>query len=84
MQKQYLLGPSTWKVMKRNVWKDIAILRIKRLNKCTNSQRHASMTINLNEENGALVYFRKSHVSPNKLDGQETDFSFTQLNRSGK
>ena len=29
-----------------------------------------------------LVHFRKSHVCSNKLDGQETDFSLTQLNRS--
>ena len=29
-----------------------------------------------------LVYFRKSHVCTNKLDVQETDFSFTQFNRS--
>ena len=32
MQKQYLLGPMTWKVTRRNVWKDIANLQIKRLN----------------------------------------------------
>ena len=32
MQKQHLLGPMTWKVMQRNVWKDIANLRIKRIN----------------------------------------------------
>ena len=30
MQKQYLLGPMTWKVTQRNVWKDIANLQIKR------------------------------------------------------
>ena len=29
-----------------------------------------------------LVYFRKSHVFANKLDVQETDFSFTQFYRS--
>ena len=29
MQKQYLLGPMTWKVTQRNVWKDIANLQIK-------------------------------------------------------
>ena len=32
MQKSYLLGPTTWKVTQRNVWKDIANLRIKWLN----------------------------------------------------
>ena len=31
MQKPYLLGPTTWKVMQRNLWKDIANLRIKLL-----------------------------------------------------
>ena len=31
-QKQYLLGPMTWKVTQRNMWKDIANLQIKRLN----------------------------------------------------
>ena len=30
-----------------------------------------------------FVYFRKSHVCANKLDVQETDFSFTELYRSG-
>ena len=29
------------------------------------------------------VYFRKSHVCANKLDVQETDFSFTQFYRCG-
>ena len=29
MQKQYLLGFMTWKVMQRNLWTDIANLRIK-------------------------------------------------------
>ena len=29
-----------------------------------------------------LVYFRKSHVRVSKLDVQETDFFFTQFNRS--
>ena len=29
-----------------------------------------------------LVHFRKSYICSNKLDVQETDFSFTQLNRS--
>ena len=51
MQKHDLLGPMTWKVTQRNVWKDIANLRIKRLNNYTKSQRHAWMTINLKKEN---------------------------------
>ena len=29
MQKQYILGPVTWKVTQRNVWKDVANLQIK-------------------------------------------------------
>ena len=32
MQKQYLLGLTTWNVTRRSVWKDIANLRIKLLN----------------------------------------------------
>ena len=36
----------TWKVTQRNVWKYIANLRIKRLNKFSKSQHHAWMTIN--------------------------------------
>ena len=39
-------GPMTWKVMQRSAWKDIAKWRIKRLNNCTKSQRHAWTTIN--------------------------------------
>ena len=35
MQKQYLLGPMTWKVTQRSAWKDIANFRIKHLNNCT-------------------------------------------------
>ena len=34
MQK-FLLGPTTWKVMQRNVWKDIANWRTKQLNSYT-------------------------------------------------
>ena len=45
MQKSYRLGLSTWKVMPRNVWKDIANFRFKRLNNYTKSQHHAWMTI---------------------------------------
>ena len=40
MQKSYLLGRTTWKVMQRNVWKDTANLRIKRLNNFSKSQHH--------------------------------------------
>ena len=38
------------KVTQRNVWKDIANMRIKRLNNYTKSQRHARMTINLKKK----------------------------------
>ena len=115
-------GPMTWKVTPRNMRKDIANLRTKRLNNCTKSQRHAWMTINVKKKKMSenctqfvhklfwnvcisyyglwinlprlcfcrtpwrlkinirrgLVYFRKSHVCANKLDVQETNFSFTQ------
>ena len=50
MQKHYLLGPMTWKVTRRNVWKDNANLQIKRLNKYTKSQHHAWMTIILKKK----------------------------------
>ena len=43
--EKYLLGPMTWKVTQRNVWKDIANLQIKRLNNEIKSQRYARMTI---------------------------------------
>ena len=46
MQKQYLLGPVTWKVMQRNVWKDVANWHTKQLNNYTKLQLHAWMTIN--------------------------------------
>ena len=179
MQKQYLLGLVTWKVTRRNVWEDIATMRIKWLNnfykfatpcmddhqfkkenesegelssgcsqidlKCLYLARigrpgilwsvnklaravtkwtkscdnhlahlisyihHASeyqqhcyvgntaqqcrlglfqlwfrrrlWRLKVNIRRG-LVYFRKSHVCANKLDVQETDFSFTQSYRS--
>ena len=54
MQKSYLFGPMTWKVMQRNVWKDIASLQIKRLNIYTKSQQHALMTIKFKEENESV------------------------------
>ena len=47
MPKRYLHGPTTWKVMQRNAWKDVAHWRTKRLNNNTKLQRHAWMTINL-------------------------------------
>ena len=46
----YILGPMTWKITQRNVWKDIANLRIKRLINYTKSQRHACMSINLKKK----------------------------------
>ena len=46
MPKRYLHGPTTWKAMQRNAWKDIANLRIKRLSNYAKSQRHAWMIIN--------------------------------------
>ena len=50
IQKQYLHGPMTWKVTQRNVWKDIANMRINRLNSYTKLQRHAWITINLKKK----------------------------------
>ena len=44
----------TWKVTRRNAWKDIANLQIKRLNNYTTSQRHAWMTINLKKRKNAV------------------------------
>ena len=46
MQKQYLLGPMTWKVMQGNAWN----WRIKQLSNKTKSRRHASMIINLKKK----------------------------------
>ena len=58
MQKQYLLGPMTWKVMQRNAWKDSANMRIKQLNNFVRSRHHAWMTINfLKEEIGSVREF---------------------------
>ena len=42
-------------VTRRNVWKDIAHLQIKRLCNYTKSQRHAWMTINLKKRNMNLL-----------------------------
>ena len=50
MPKQYLHGLMTWKVMRRNAWKDIANLRIKQLNNYTKSRHHAWMTINFKKK----------------------------------
>ena len=56
MQRQYLLGATTWMVMLRNSWKDNAHWRTKQLNSFSKSQRHASMTITFKEEeeNGSV------------------------------
>ena len=43
-------GPMTWKVMQRNVWRDIASWRTKPPSNCTKSERHAWMTINLRKK----------------------------------
>ena len=40
-----LHGPLIWKVMQRNVWKDIGSWRTKQLSTCIKSQRQAWMTI---------------------------------------
>ena len=53
--KSFLLGPTTWKVTRINVWKDIANLQIKRFNNYTRSRRHAWMTINFKEEENESV-----------------------------
>ena len=50
VQKQYLLGLVTWKVMLRNAWQDIASFRMKRFINYTKSQYHAWMTINLKKK----------------------------------
>ena len=42
--RQFFHGPSVWKVMRRNAWKDIANWRTKQLNSYTKSQHHALMT----------------------------------------
>ena len=65
MQKSYLLGPMTWKVTQRNVWKHIANLRIKRLNKDTKSQHHAWMTINF--KNKKMVQLENYLLFTHKL-----------------
>ena len=63
MQKSYLLGPTTWKVMQRNVWIDIANLRIRRLNSYTKSQHHSWMSIKIkkkkNQWENCLQYAHK-------------------------
>ena len=58
MQKSHLLGPTTWKVMQRNVWKDVANLRIKRLNNYTKSRRHAWTIINLKKKKKKWISWR--------------------------
>ena len=55
MQKQYLLGLMTWKVMQRNAWKDVANWRPKQLNSYTKSQHHALMTTNSRKKKWDLL-----------------------------
>ena len=55
MPKRYLHGPMTWKVTRRNAWKDIANLQMKQLSNHTKSQRHAWMIINLKEKKMDLL-----------------------------
>ena len=43
MPKLHLHGPMTWKVMQRNVWKDFANWRTKRLCIFSRSRRHTWM-----------------------------------------
>ena len=47
----FLRGPTTWRVMKRNVWNDIVSWRTKRLNNSTKYQLHALMTPSANKKN---------------------------------
>ena len=56
MPKRYLHGPVTWKVTRRNAWKDIANLRIEQLSKFQKTQRHAWMTIILKEEENWICW----------------------------
>ena len=50
MPKRYPHGPTTWKVMQRNAWEDIATLRRKQQSNYTKSRRHAWMVINLEKK----------------------------------
>ena len=45
----------TWRVTRRNVWKDIANLQMKRLNNSTKYLLHAWMTINLKKKKNESV-----------------------------
>ena len=54
MPKRYLHGPMMWKVMQGNAWKDVANLRIKQLNNCTKSRRHAQMTAIYGRRKGSV------------------------------
>ena len=81
MQKSYLPGRTTWKVMQRNVWEDIANFRINDKSRNTMTLQEISKTENQHQRSS--VHFWKSHVCANKLDVQETRFSITQLHRSG-
>ena len=48
-----------WKVMQRNLWKDIANWQRRQLNNCTESQRHAWMIINLKKNMDQLENCQK-------------------------
>ena len=49
-KNQWFHGPTTWKVMQRSTWRDIANLRIKQLSNSSKSQRHAWMITNLKKK----------------------------------
>ena len=48
LKQTFRQSPMTWKVMRRNAWKEIANWRTKQLNR--KSQYHASVTINLKKK----------------------------------
>ena len=59
-----LRGPMTWKVMRRNAWKDVASWRIKEFNNYIKSQHHAWMTIIFKtKKNGSVgeMYLLSAH-----------------------
>ena len=51
----FLRGPTIWKVMPRNVWKDIVSWQTRRLNNFTKYLLHASMTIISKKKNCNLL-----------------------------
>ena len=56
MLKRYLHGPTTWKVMQSNAWKDSANLRIKQLSNFSKSQRHAWINHQFKEEDNGIIW----------------------------